>query len=274
MSSESSGPPIQNYAVFSHVLVFLKVLLEGEWKSKENVILKKLTGREAQQSFLRQFECYARGQYPFDTPLGDGQSTLSWWTHLTRIPEGNILATLAVKVFSVRPSSMPEERTMSVFTRMNSALRNRQNVSTLVNMTQIRQWYMYNSASKHPEHPTINFYDLDAQLFGSGAKVGKRHHDTRNSLLSTESAGGDEEIEDDESSSWLDNAEESSTTRNDADFDVESEIDMSAEGLLAVLAEASPGGTHKGKGKSKAEAEAEEIEGNDNVDNEWPEVWE
>jgi hypothetical protein len=81
--------------------------------------------------------------------------------------------------------------------------------------------------------------------------VGKRHHDTRNSLLSTESAGGDEEIEDDESSSWLDNAEESSTTRNDADFDVESEIDMSAEGLLAVLAEASPGGTHKGKGKPR-----------------------
>ncbi|KAG1855316.1 hypothetical protein DFJ58DRAFT_880773, partial [Suillus subalutaceus] len=113
-----------------------------------------------------QFERYARGQYPFDTPLEDGQSTLSWWTHLTRIPEGNILATLAVKVFSVRPSSMPEERTMSVFTRMNSALRNRQNVSTLVNMTQIRQWYMYDSASKHPERPTINFYDLDAQLFG------------------------------------------------------------------------------------------------------------
>jgi hypothetical protein len=74
----------------------------------------------------------------------------------------------------------------------------------------------------------------------------------------------------------LDNAEESSTTCNDADFNVESKIDMSAEGLLAVLAEASPGGIHKGKGKAKAEAEAEaeEIEGNDNVDNEWPEVWE
>jgi hypothetical protein len=101
MSSESSGPPIQNYAVFSRVLVFLKVLLEGEWKSKENVILKKLTGREAQQSFLRQFERYARGQYPFDTPLGDGQSTLSWWTHLTRIPEGNILAVSLFVVYTI-----------------------------------------------------------------------------------------------------------------------------------------------------------------------------
>ncbi|KAG1790593.1 hypothetical protein EV424DRAFT_1355264 [Suillus variegatus] len=112
--------------------------------------------------------------------------------------------------------------------------------------------------------PTINFYDLDAQLFGSGAKVGKWHHDTRNSLLSTESAGGDEEIKDDESSSWLDNVEESFTACNDADFDVESEIDLSAEGLLAVLAE---------KDKGKGKATAEDIEGNDNVDNEWPEEW-
>ncbi|KAG2147419.1 uncharacterized protein EDB93DRAFT_413402 [Suillus bovinus] len=167
---------------------------------------------------------------------------------------------------------MPEERTMSVFTRMNSALRNRQNVSTLVNMTQIRQWYMYDSTSKHPERPSINFYGLDAQLFGSGPKVGKQHHDTRNSLLSTESAGGDEEIEDDESSSWLDNAEESFTACNDADFNVESEIDLSAERLLAVLAEVSPGGTHKDKGKGKVTAEVE-IEGNDNVDNDWPEEW-
>ncbi|KAG2029579.1 hypothetical protein BDR03DRAFT_1018202 [Suillus americanus] len=43
-------------------------------------------------------------------------------------------------------------------------------------------------------------------------------------------------------------------------------IDLSAEGLLVVLAEASPGDTQTGKGKAKAE----EIEGDDSVDNEWP----
>ncbi|KAG2737468.1 hypothetical protein P692DRAFT_20883504 [Suillus brevipes Sb2] len=140
-------------------------------------------------------------------------------------------------------------------------------------MTQIRQWYMYDSASEHPERPTINFYDLDAQLFGSEAKVGKRHDDTRNSLLSTESAEGDEEI-DDESSSWLDNVEEGSTTPHDADFDVESEVDLSAEGFLVVLAEASPGGIQKDKEKASSEAETDEIEETDGVDNEWPEGWE
>jgi hypothetical protein len=41
---------------------------------------------------------------------------------------------------------MPEERTMTVITRMNSALRNRQNVRTLVDMTQIWQWYMNESS--------------------------------------------------------------------------------------------------------------------------------
>ena len=49
---------------------------------------------------------------------------------------------------------------------------------------------------------------------------------------------------------------------------------LSAEGLLVVLAEASPGGIQKGKGKTKAKAEAEEIEGNDDIDNKWPEAWE
>jgi hypothetical protein len=38
---------------------------------------------------------------------------------------------------------MPEERTVSVFTRTNTALRNAQEVRTLVDMTQIRQFNMY-----------------------------------------------------------------------------------------------------------------------------------
>ncbi|OJA12357.1 hypothetical protein AZE42_04338 [Rhizopogon vesiculosus] len=99
---------------------------------------------------------------------------------------------------------------MSAFTRMDSVLRNRQNVGILVDTTQIRQWRMYDSS--RPEHPTINFYDLNAQLFGPKAKsVGRRSHDVMNSLLSTESPDRGEEIED------------------DADFDVESEIDWSTE---------------------------------------------
>jgi hypothetical protein len=80
-----------------------------------------------------------------------------------------------------------------------------------------------------------------------------------NSLLSVESLNdlGDEEIEDDELYTWLDDVQEgTSKAPEDADFDVELEIDLSADGFYAVLAEASPDVTRKfSKGKSKAEAE-------------------
>ena len=48
---------------------------------------------------------------------------------------------MAIKLFSVMPSSMADERTMSTFTWLNSALRNRQLVETVVDMAQVREWY-------------------------------------------------------------------------------------------------------------------------------------
>lgn len=48
------------------------------------------------------------------------------------------------KPYSVKRNSMPEERTVSVFTRMNTAQQNAQEVRTLIDMTQIRQHVMYN----------------------------------------------------------------------------------------------------------------------------------
>ena len=48
---------------------------------------------------------------------------------------------LAVKLFSIVPNSMADERTVSVFTWLNSRLRSAQSVGTLVEQTQIRQWH-------------------------------------------------------------------------------------------------------------------------------------
>lgn len=45
-------------------------------------------------------------------------------------------------VFDVMPNSMAEERTVSTFTWLNSALRAKQKVETLVRWTQIRQDYL------------------------------------------------------------------------------------------------------------------------------------
>ncbi|KAG1739867.1 uncharacterized protein EDB91DRAFT_1336676 [Suillus paluster] len=53
---------------------------------------------------------------------------------------------------------------------------------------------------------------------------------------------------------WLDTTQESATVPQNADFNVESEIDLSADSFLVVLAEASPDtGVAKRKGKAEAE---------------------
>ncbi|OAX33428.1 hypothetical protein K503DRAFT_859801 [Rhizopogon vinicolor AM-OR11-026] len=117
-----------------------------------------------------------------------------------------ILSLLPLLLTSSLFDQVLRRKTISAFTRMISALRNRQDVGTLVDTTQIRQWHMYDTSAKHSECPTINFYDLNAQLFGPKAKsVGRRSHDVMNSLLSTESPDGGEEIKDGETDTWLDN---------------------------------------------------------------------
>ncbi|OAX36358.1 hypothetical protein K503DRAFT_802091 [Rhizopogon vinicolor AM-OR11-026] len=92
---------------------------------------------------------------------------------------------------------------MSAFTRMNSGYEIDKMWASLWT------WHRsdnYDSSAKHPERPTIDFYDLNAQLFGPKAKsVGGQSHDVMNSLLSTESPDGGEEIEDGETDTWLDN---------------------------------------------------------------------
>lgn len=48
---------------------------------------------------------------------------------------------LAIQIQSIVPNSMADERTMSTFTWFNSALRNNQDLGTLVGMAQVRQFH-------------------------------------------------------------------------------------------------------------------------------------
>ena len=48
---------------------------------------------------------------------------------------------LMVKIFSALANSMPDERTGSYFTWMNSALRGNQHAQTVIDMAQVGQYY-------------------------------------------------------------------------------------------------------------------------------------
>lgn len=124
------APDILTSPTYIRVFKYLKIVVEAEFKSQHNPTLKGKTAADVREAFVRQFERYVKGQYPFDVMVDAGQGILSYWTHLTKIPEGCILACIAEKIYSIKPSSIPEERTMSVFTRMNTPARNRQHVRT------------------------------------------------------------------------------------------------------------------------------------------------
>jgi hypothetical protein len=50
---------------------------------------------------------------------------------------------LGVAIFAIVPNSMVDEQTGSTFTWLNSHLRNRQQVKTLIRTVQIQKWYKY-----------------------------------------------------------------------------------------------------------------------------------
>ena len=58
------------------------------------------------------------------------------------------LQAIAIKLYSAVPHSMAEERTISVFTMLNTAQRNRQKVSTVVAMAQVGLYYKSLRSSK------------------------------------------------------------------------------------------------------------------------------
>ncbi|EGO29055.1 hypothetical protein SERLADRAFT_433066 [Serpula lacrymans var. lacrymans S7.9] len=128
--------------------------------------------------------------------------------------------------------------------------------------------------AKPPERPTVKFYSLDAYLLTPKQKVVKRHHETMNSLLLTECQDEDEEIEDSKSqaSTWLDDVRESIKAPEDADFDLESKIDLSAKGLHVVLAEEAEA-ICGDKGDTKAEKSGQECDSSSSGDSKWPETW-
>ena len=53
----------------------------------------------------------------------------------------HVLQVLAVKIFSILVNSMPDERTNSFITWLNSPNRGNQTTQTIVDMIQVGQWY-------------------------------------------------------------------------------------------------------------------------------------
>ncbi|KAF8601836.1 hypothetical protein BDV93DRAFT_607815 [Ceratobasidium sp. AG-I] len=148
--------------VYTRVGDYLGSVLVAEINSGRGgkVFAPYSTADEIEQEFRFQFMNYARNSSPFDR-YQDSATAHAYWKKLLRHIDACILAYIAIKLFSIVPNSMAEERTVSNFTQLNTACRSRQNTRTLVQMTQIKQHHQRaKNELQSVVAPTVRFRDL------------------------------------------------------------------------------------------------------------------
>ncbi|EKM60617.1 uncharacterized protein PHACADRAFT_189741 [Phanerochaete carnosa HHB-10118-sp] len=86
---------------------------------------------------------------------------------------------------------------MSPFTWMNSALRNRQQVGTLADMVQVRQWELHQLEEKPRTHPTVRWVDKQEVIRG-------RQKTVRESIVNKDGSGDELDIDDEDDTKEVD----------------------------------------------------------------------
>ncbi|KAF9021143.1 hypothetical protein BDZ89DRAFT_1071717 [Hymenopellis radicata] len=127
------------------------------------------TSTAAVAALKSQFEAYTRQHAPFSARV-HARTPLEYWRTMSESPHADVLAFIAIKIFSLLPNSMPEERTVSSFTRMNTVDRASQKAESVVGMTKIRQHNRrvdrMSKQTSLPSPPTLNWRSVGT-LFAS-----------------------------------------------------------------------------------------------------------
>ncbi|KAH9839723.1 uncharacterized protein C8Q71DRAFT_703094 [Rhodofomes roseus] len=153
------GARIKHLRIFKRVGKYLVVLLGAEVEHGDHPLLHvpEEEKRAVKKRFFSQLMAYAQDDHPFSAPHKQGQTVLEWWEAHRESPHADILAALAIKIYSVMTNSMPDERTASIFTRLNSPVRNRMSMQAMVSQAQIQQFYhtqkvLDSHCSEYPEY--------------------------------------------------------------------------------------------------------------------------
>jgi hypothetical protein len=96
--------------------------------------------KDIELSLREQLMRFTRCLSPFHRS-SEAATSRQYWEEMSTVAGADLIAYLGVLINSIVPNSMAEERTMSVITKMNSPDRASQKVSTLFDMTLIRQYY-------------------------------------------------------------------------------------------------------------------------------------
>lgn len=152
--------------LFEKVFKFLlniasKEIVDG---ARPQFICWKGRSTEYKTALVSELRMYSRAQYPYNTPLVKDQSMKLWWKGINELPNAVVLPALAVKLYSIRINSMPEERSVSTFTWLTPSVRNRIDINTVHAMTTIRQFHLTQKKLKERKttaaRPNIRYYDI------------------------------------------------------------------------------------------------------------------
>jgi len=128
---------------------------------ERNPRLAGLTPREALESLKVELKEYRKGADPFNRKIRKHENIREWWLAVQKDENARVLGVtmlfsnsfisftyphdqaLAIKLYSVVPVSMADERTVSTITWLNSPTRSRQDIATLKETVQIRQWHRW-----------------------------------------------------------------------------------------------------------------------------------
>ncbi|KAG1833604.1 hypothetical protein F4604DRAFT_1859388 [Suillus subluteus] len=113
-----------------------------------NPMLAEFSPTDTLVSFRTQFKAYIKDEDPFNQKMRTNESALGWWKALQKDELANVLAPLAIKAFSVSPTSMPDECTMSTITWLNSPRR------------------MTTQKLKTPYKPLVKWRDMEFTILG------------------------------------------------------------------------------------------------------------
>lgn len=203
---------------------FLLSMLRIEYE-KRKVPIANLSISEANTRLKELIKKYLKKVYPFDRELRTDESAYEWWSYLDKDRSGDAqpLARLAVRIFALVPNSMADERTGSTFTWLNSPLRSRQQVKTLVRTVQIRSWYKHDPSAPPPKKkPTVKWRDMSSTIFGSKRKRGKEDGTDNDSETS--------DVDDDFADELEAGPDEPEGNNDESDLDVTDPQDIAEDG--------------------------------------------
>ncbi|KAI8990589.1 ribonuclease H-like domain-containing protein [Trametes punicea] len=152
----AKNPETARDKLITHIGICLQGILLREYGGKDmvdrddiqelmntrNPLLAPFGPLDAYERLRKELYAYADQESPFSRVLKPEQTVLQWWRKVQRDEDAQVLGALAIKIFSVVPHSMADERLMSVITWLNGPRRAAQQVHTVANHVKIHQFYI------------------------------------------------------------------------------------------------------------------------------------